>query len=62
MTTLDGRTRLETVETPDAVPWDGPRLAAQLAATGPSRQWRSAYDEGSAVTWAVISSMLRWEK
>ena len=45
MTTFDGRTRLATVGTPAALPWDGPRLAAQLAATGPRRLWRSAYDE-----------------
>ena len=29
----------------DPLPWDGPRLAAQLAATGPQRLWRSAYAE-----------------
>ena len=45
MTTPDGRSRLATVNPPAVLPWDGPRLAAQLAATGPSRPWRSAYDE-----------------
>ncbi len=27
----------------DPLPWDGPRLAARLVATGPSRLWQSAY-------------------
>lgn len=40
----DGPSQLTTVETP-SLPWNGSRLTAQLAATGPSRPWRSAYDE-----------------
>ena len=33
----------------DPLPWDGHRLAAQLAATGPALTWRSAYDEDLVV-------------
>ena len=33
----------------DPLPWDGRRLASQLAATGPTRTWRSAYDEDLVV-------------
>lgn len=33
----------------DPLPWDGRRLAGQLAATGPALTWRSAYDEGLVV-------------
>ena len=33
----------------DPLPWDGRRLAAQLAATGPTRPWRSAYEDDLVV-------------
>jgi succinate-semialdehyde dehydrogenase/glutarate-semialdehyde dehydrogenase len=29
----------------DPLPWEGSRLAAQLVASGPTRLWRSAYDD-----------------
>lgn len=37
----------------DPLPWDGHRLAGQLAATGPTRTWRSAYDEDLVVELAT---------
>jgi succinate-semialdehyde dehydrogenase/glutarate-semialdehyde dehydrogenase len=33
----------------DPLPWDGRRLAAHLAATGPTRPWRSAYEDDLVV-------------
>src|SRR5690349_2266353 len=44
------RTRLATMtglaaQATDPLPWDGPRLAAQLVASGPTRLWRSAFEE-----------------
>ena len=37
----------------DPLPWDGRRLAAQLAASGPTRSWRSAYEEDLVVELAT---------
>jgi succinate-semialdehyde dehydrogenase / glutarate-semialdehyde dehydrogenase len=37
----------------DPLPWDGRRLASRLAATGPTRPWRSAYEDDLVVELAT---------